>query len=571
MKKTIRRIAIQFTFQFISFLTISVVVIALLLFSLIDYINREEMKQYFIPYALESIHDEPSIGMDNKLTLTLFWQEELTKRDIWLQLIDRNGHVLDSFNTPSDLPKSYQLDELVQMQQTNKFKNYVILTQFERFSDQYIYVLGYFDRRHLLKTWAEFAPNGHFPDAQVKQLETKLISSQATLQIIDRNGETVKTFGEKRNEKDYSNVEYLQQQQGPDLTIFHDTKTDYLWILDQSSTMAYDWNNSFSRKVLKAVTIIGGIIIILGALFSLWHAYRYGQPLLLFIKWLEMLGQGKYDKFLSDSEQRKIRNRKNNVKFRYRLYEAVILSFYNMTKKLQKAEKEQAKLDRTREEWMTGISHDLRTPLSSVHGYGHLLESGEYEWSKEELQEIGKTIREKGDYMLQLVQDFSLAFQLKNNVLPLKKEMVNLVEFTQHIVLRHANDITLKDYSFSFAQSINKPIYIEIDVKLFERMLNNLLLNACYHNPAQTKIEVEIKLQQEIAKIVIKDNGVGMSKEVIDHLFTRYYRGTNTDRAIEGSGLGLNIAKGILEAHGGDISVISKLNQGTVITIKIPC
>src|SRR5690625_5459211 len=86
-----------------------------------------------------------------------------------------------------------------------------------------------------------------------------------------------------------------------------------------------------------------------------------------------------------------------------------------MAQQLAAAERDREQLEKTREEWMSGISHDLRTPISSIQGYGHMLESNKYDFSQNELQGSGKVIREKSDYMVGLVEDFALVFKLKNS------------------------------------------------------------------------------------------------------------------------------------------------------------
>ena len=87
------------------------------------------------------------------------------------------------------------------------------------------------------------------------------------------------------------------------------------------------------------------------------------------------MGKEQYDEVFTEKERKKIFKKKGKIRHRYKLFQEVIQSFYTMTKKLDKAQQERKRLERTREEWMAGISHDLRTPLSTIQGYGHLLES----------------------------------------------------------------------------------------------------------------------------------------------------------------------------------------------------
>lgn len=97
------------------------------------------------------------------------------------------------------------------------------------------------------------------------------------------------------------------------------------------------------------------------------------------------------------------------------------------------------------------------------------------------------------------------------------------------------------------------------------------MTNALVHNPPETKVTVSVVYDKENGTdISIRDNGIGISEAEQSELFTRYYRGTNTREKPEGSGLGLAIAKQIVNLHGGDIIVKSKLGEGTVFSIRLP-
>ncbi|MFC5560083.1 sensor histidine kinase [Ureibacillus thermophilus] len=226
-------------------------------------------------------------------------------------------------------------------------------------------------------------------------------------------------------------------------------------------------------------------------------------------------------------------------------------------------------MEKTKEEWMAGISHDLRTPLSTMQGYGVLLESGQYDWSKEELMEIGQTIHEKSNYMLNLIEDFSLSFQLKNKPGQIIFEKTEMNQFLKEILKNYQRDKTLAYYTFHF-KGLNQSAFLSINQKLFKRMIDNLIYNAIKHNPKGTIIWVYLEKDQEknMLTITIEDNGIGMDKETLKHLFTRYYRGTNTDEKSDGTGLGMSIAKQIADLHKGMISVQSEKNKGTTVTIQ---
>src|SRR5690606_33410882 len=241
------------------------------------------------------------------------------------------------------------------------------------------------------------------------------------------------------------------------VSVYNDSATNTTWALHFPGKEREDAGWIFPSQETQIIVIAVGTSLVLALLFSIWNGYRYGQPLLLLVNWLERMGKEQYDEVFTDKERKKLFKKKGKIRHRYRLYQEVIQSFYQMTKKLDKAQQERKHLEKTREEWMVGISHDLRTPLSTIQGYGHLLESNKYPFTSEELQEIGKVVREKGDYMVQLVNDFSLVFQLKNSAIQLEKIPVHLNEYVQNVVRKFERDLTLQTVSFSFTPSPEEP------------------------------------------------------------------------------------------------------------------
>jgi len=184
------------------------------------------------------------------------------------------------------------------------------------------------------------------------------------------------------------------------------------------------------------------------------------------------------------------------------------------------------------------------------------------------LQGIGKVIREKSDYMVGLVEDFSLVFKLKNSSIAIDKTVVDMNRFIKKVLAKFQNDLTLKDYTFHFEPG-DESYNAAIDPKWFVRVLDNLIYNAVKHNSINTTITIRLKQERENLRIDILDDGIGMDEEFLNNLFDRYYRGTSTQERSEGEGLGMSIAKAIIELHKGDISVQSKKDVGTTVTILL--
>lgn len=236
---------------------------------------------------------------------------------------------------------------------------------------------------------------------------------------------------------------------------------------------------------------------------------------------------------------------------------------------IRNSDKVQEETERVRNEWITNITHDLKTPLSPIKGYAELLTSNA-EIDKETMQECGEIILKNVNHTEKLINDLKLTYQLDSGSMPFNPQSVKLARYMKELVIDIVNDPAFKDRNIVF-ESNAQDIEICIDTDLFRRAMNNLIINALTHNPPETKVAISIDINSEKeACIYISDNGTGMSEAEQAELFNRYYRGTNTKEKPEGSGLGLAIAKQIITLHNGDIAVNSKLNEGTQFTIILP-
>lgn len=227
-----------------------------------------------------------------------------------------------------------------------------------------------------------------------------------------------------------------------------------------------------------------------------------------------------------------------------------------------------AKNEKLREEWIANITHDLKTPLSPIKGYAELISDPDTKTEPDEIRKYGSIILKNTTYVEELIDDLKLTYQLQNEMLPMHKRRQNIVRFTKEIVIDLLNNPEYESRNITF-YSINENVELSFDGALLKRALNNLLTNALVHNSKDTEVTVSIRAEDKI-QICIRDNGRGMSKEELDNLFIRYYRGINTEAKPEGSGLGMAIARQIIELHGGSILAESKLGSGTSFTIDFP-
>lgn len=225
-------------------------------------------------------------------------------------------------------------------------------------------------------------------------------------------------------------------------------------------------------------------------------------------------------------------------------------------RKLQSALKKNEKL---RAEWITNISHDIKTPLSVIKGYAELLGSENYEFEREELILYANQILQSEERIKELVEELKISQMLVEGKWNLKFEKVNLAELIKECI-RETKTYIKGEPIINF--TCEKEIEILADRKLLERCLVNIICNAYIHNEKDVCVEISLSDELDGIHIVISDNGKGIKQEDLEHIFERYYRGTDSGK-VKGTGLGLAIAKEVIVAHGGEIYAASILGEGT--------
>ncbi|MCQ6563234.1 HAMP domain-containing sensor histidine kinase [Paenibacillus mendelii] len=573
-----RRMAFHFTYQliFYSFLIFAVILILFIFF--IQQITNDEIRRNFPNGALDTITTEATYEK-GQIKLASRWTKLLEERNIWMQIVNQEGKVIYKANADdSSLPLSYSVTQLLAIQETGEFGRYSITSQLDlTYKEPLLFLLGYEnpDLDQLSSWYTAYQVNGLVGEKALSSLDQKLQETDSYLQIINQAGEIVQTVGHpSASPKKFDPLEIIAMQQAPgnydtNIVVYRHAQGAMTWILHTPNAASDLPKQPILSEIIRLFIWMIALVLVLSIAVSFWHGYRYGQPLILFAGWFERMGRGKYDEVLTAKDKRRVFRRNGKLRIRYRLYREVIQAFYQMAERLAHTEKERKRLEKAQEEWMSGISHDLRTPLATIQGYGYMLESAPDQWSQEELRVMGTMIREKGDYMLELITDFSLINQLKQDGLPMEVQQVNLDELVRVAVLKYVNDATLADCHFIY-EGEEAPITIQGNDTWLQRLLDNLLSNAVKHNPPGITVTVSAGMMNDEAYIRISDNGNGMDEETKRNLFERYYRGTNTEESTAGSGLGMSIAKAIVEAHGGEIEVLSSLGSGTEITIRLP-
>jgi signal transduction histidine kinase len=228
------------------------------------------------------------------------------------------------------------------------------------------------------------------------------------------------------------------------------------------------------------------------------------------------------------------------------------------------------RLDKLRTEFLDALSHDLRIPLTAIQGYVELLEDLDDPALGTAGRQYVEHIDEGRKRMQVMVEDLLDQARLGVGRLVLHRERVDLAALLQQTGAFFEPLARDKDLHFEVACEHPGP-RPEADANRLVQILNNLISNAIKYTPAGGRVEVSARAVGPDAEIAVADTGVGLDPEDKAHLFEKFYRSKRPEVQREhGSGLGLALAKGLVEAHGGRLEVDSTLGEGTVFRCYLP-
>ncbi|GIO02501.1 HAMP domain-containing histidine kinase [Brevibacillus laterosporus] len=508
---------------------------------------------------------------------------QVKKSGGWLQTIDENGMVTSSYLTPPDVPNHYRPGEIHAIWNGEKQFPYSLYIWIEP-KDGVTYTLLYgvkYKEAELLKQISKAATLQSESVAIPASLEQELLQSNMWLQLLDANGTEMASLLKPPNALNHYSVQELTLRiQYPAryqerLFTTYDDQTKQTWIL-HAPIIASGTTTSLislsSEGQIAGVTIIVLLIAIITVflLLSLWYGHRFGTPMLHLLEWLNQIAKGTYKEPQDRNGLSKSLTKSGHYKRNYRIYQEVMFSMHHLVACLQRNNEIRNQLEKTREEWIAGVSHDLKTPLSSILGYSKMLENKTYEWTPEEIRDFGSIMSEKSAYMDALINDLSMTYRLKNGAYSLTFTSQDINELVRRSIISFLNHPQFQEAALTFRPAL-PTIHYPVDSYAFQRMVDNVIANAILHNPVGTPIEICLLACEtddpnvEGFTLTIRDSGTGMNPEVAQQLFERYYRGTNTDRLTQGTGLGMAIAKELALAHGAEIQVASELGKGTTI------
>ena len=215
-----------------------------------------------------------------------------------------------------------------------------------------------------------------------------------------------------------------------------------------------------------------------------------------------------------------------------------------------------------RANWISGVSHDIRTPLSMIMGYAGRIAANETTTDK--VREQAEIVRKQSVKIKELVQDLNLVSQLEYEMQPLHKEQIRLSKLIRSYVAELLNSGISDAYTIEIdiAPEAENAI-LECDARLISRAINNLVQNSIKHNPQGCKIQLSLKNTGETLVLAVADNGVGLTPEKLQELEGKPHYMESTDERLDlRHGLGLLLVRQIVEVHHGTLFIESEPNKG---------
>jgi len=229
-----------------------------------------------------------------------------------------------------------------------------------------------------------------------------------------------------------------------------------------------------------------------------------------------------------------------------------------------------AEASRMKSEFISIVSHQLRSPLSNLKWVVELLMSGKISPVSEKQTEYFKVLKENSERMEELVSDLLTVSRIEQGKLSFQKERISLRDLIEKVIKEVGIFSKASNVEISFNSEENLP-QIMVDPDQIKLVIGNLLDNAIRYIKERGKVEIDLKKKNDNLYVEVKDNGIGIPKDDQKYIFQKFFRSANVKRhQTEGSGLGLYIAKSIIKKSGGKMGFQSQEGIGSTFWFTLP-
>ncbi|MFC4099788.1 sensor histidine kinase [Paenibacillus xanthanilyticus] len=578
-----RRLAVRFSLQLVGAGALLVVLAVVIVIWILARLEEIEIRRSFAPTGISRLIAESRTDASGLIADPVLL-ERLREDGGWLQSLDDHGNVIQSFNAPDDLPDRYLPGQLMDYWIGSEPYPYRLGLWIQE-KDGVTYTLLYGARSPTEDLLGRLIDDGKLEGGSLSFSEATLAmlgQRDGWVQVLDREGRELAAWGRP----DGAPTTYLLQDLalqsvnndgvGALMDTRYDKRTGYTWVYQYPMSEARRHAMPIPGMMPEAQVMIAGLAafllsaLLLFIVLSIWYANRFGTPLIQILGAIRRLGGGNYaEPSPARPKRRRFALRKKDArKRRNRIFGEVFESLESLTRALRAGKDAAERTQRTREEWIAGVTHDMKTPLASIQGYAHLMAADKYSWTEDEIRKFASIILEKSEYMDKLINDLSLTYRLRSGDMPVVFEELDARGLLEHAVARAIGQPGY-DGGRVHCSVPSSPVRAELHEPWFERIVDNLVANAFLHNPPDTLLRIAMTQDARDGswRIDFADNGRGMDEQTVERLFERYYRGLNTEIGSEGSGLGMAVAKELVQAMGGRIEVRSEPGRGTVVSL----
>lgn len=457
----------------------------------------------------------------NKLNL-----KEITGEDGTIEILDENYNLIYSLGKDINKEK-YNEDEI------NAIPNY-------RKDDTYLNIYDYYSENG--ESYKLIIAESYYSEGVISN---PLKSTSKWFKVLDKNLNVILESDNAPAKKNYTEKEIIYMRGYYNNGLFIE-KYQYINNDGIKRTAIIKsrelYTNSFFKKMnilTKIDFVVFGIAyIILVVIFVFVLRSKFYEPLEKLNKAMELLTEGKRKKPVDYSGPRE--------------FVDICDRFNIMVSKLEDSENQRKKLMNDKERMMADISHDLKTPITSIQGYAKALSDGII--VDEDKDKYIKIIYEKSKKLTELINIFHEYSKLEHPDFNLIFEKVDLSEYLRAYIALKYEDIV--ESGFNIEVDIpEEEMEIKIDKVQLQRVFDNILGNSIKHNEKGTNIYVSLKEKNDIYEIIIADDGKGISKDIANNIFEAFTVGDESRNSKQGSGLGLAIAKTIVDLHEGTIEL----------------
>ena len=312
-----------------------------------------------------------------------------------------------------------------------------------------------------------------------------------------------------------------------------------------------------SRKFLGGMfTAMVVILLFTAIILTRWLEGNFFDPINKLNVAMNNIRDGNLDYRLQTSEQGEIGSL-------YKNYE-------DMRLRLKESAEEKLERERQQLELITNISHDLKTPMTSIKGYVEGLMDGVANTPEKQERYI-RTIYNKANDMNTLINELTLYSQIDNDKVPYNFHKINVADYFGDCVEEIGMDMESRNITLNYYNMVSPDTTIVADPEQLKKVINNIVGNSVkYMDKTEGRIDIRILDEQDSVRVEIEDNGKGIAPKDLPNIFDRFYRTDESRNSAQGgSGIGLSIVRKVIEDHGGYVWATSREGEGTCVHFVI--